>query len=103
MIFSHQSGDTWVDALMHIPFLFLFLILMLVRAHVMPGAERESNNHPISSLEMSTWSPVAEGNMHFFSRQYFNIQLGFIIVKLLVTLIVLYHGALFRGVSLALF
>lgn len=63
----------------------------------MPGVER---NLPTASLVMS---PMAEGRMYFPARQPFNMQLGFVIVKLLVAFIILYHGAFFKGDLLVLF
>ena len=63
----------------------------------MPGVE---TNLPTASLVKSL---MAEGRMHFPARQPFNVQLGFVIVKLLVAFIILYHGAFFKGALLILF
>lgn len=102
MIFSQKSVNTRHFNVHYT--LFLFVISMYGKpnhkAHVTPGVRERTCS--TSSSEMNTWSPVAEGNMDFPARQYFNVQLGFIIVKLLVALLVLYHGALIRGVLLVL-
>lgn len=101
-IFSQISVNTWHFNVHYT--LLLFIIPMYGRpnhkAHVTPGVRE--NNCSTSSSEMKLWSPVAKGNMDFPARQYFNVQLGFIIVKLLVALIGLYHGALIKEVLLVL-